>query len=753
MKIVVAYSGGLDTSVLLKWLKETYQAEVIAYCADVGQGDELDGLEEKALNTGASKYFIGDLRESFAADYIFPMLQAGAIYEGRYLLGTSIARPCIAAGMLEVAQAEGADAIAHGATGKGNDQVRFELTAAALAPKIKCIAPWRDARFREQFPGRSEMIAYAEANGIPVKASMKKPYSMDRNLLHISFEAGMLEDPWFDATTPENRDMYVLSTSPEDAPDQPEYVQILFEKGNAIGLRHDDLDAIIAELGDVAPTGQQDGYTLLTPYGVMRVLNLLGGRNGVGRVDIVENRFVGMKSRGVYETPGGTILTAAHRDIEALTIDREAMHIRDSLIPKYAQLVYNGFWFAPEREAIQALVTETQKRVSGEVRVKLYKGNIMNAGRRSPFSLYSRPSPPWKAVPRRPTTRTTPPASSPSTRCASRREGSPVARGSSSPAPLSSPSHRHISQAWAAKPAPNAVSHQRAVVPGCVHRPLQREQHRRAAHVSTVAAAPPGCHPGGAAAPPRAPRSRHGRRCGRAPGRARPCGARTRPDTASAASPGTARCNWFFKRPPAFTKRIFSRCSGTCTVVKFPACQRPGSRLVRPDRRRRAVTEQAQADQHPGVVVGVERRRADLHRHRRHPRPRVRGQEPLRRAQHRDRRPAAEPDQVLQVRRIPQTELLGHVARHPRAQVTGAGAHEQRVQVAGRQTRRRRAPCTSALPASSRRLALEQLVEFLRRAAAHRVDPVDAQVARLDPGLPVAEDLAHQQPATAPSVR
>ena len=317
------------------------------------------------------------------------MIQAGAIYEGRYLLGTSIARPCIAKGMIDIALAEGADAIAHGATGKGNDQVRFELSMASLAPHLKCLAPWRDARFREQFPGRAEMIAYAEANGIPIKASMKKPYSMDRNLLHISFEAGMLEDPWYDATTPADRDMYVLSTSPEDAPDRAEMVQILFEKGNAIGLQVEGLEAVIAQLGDVQSGGDSDGYTLLSPYGIMRVLNFLGGKHGVGRVDLVENRFVGMKSRGVYETPGGTILLAAHRDLEALTVDREAMHIRDTLIPKYAQLVYNGFWFAPEREAIQALVSQTQQRVSGEVRLKLYKGNVMNAGRRSPFSLYS----------------------------------------------------------------------------------------------------------------------------------------------------------------------------------------------------------------------------------------------------------------------------------------------------------------------------------------------------------------------------
>jgi argininosuccinate synthase len=389
MKIVVAYSGGLDTSVLLLWLKEKYNAEIIAYCADVGQGDELDGLEQKALTTGASKCYIGDLKEDFAANYIFPMIQAGAIYEGRYLLGTSIARPCIAKGMLDIAIKEGADAIAHGATGKGNDQVRFELSAASLAPNVKCIAPWRDASFRAQFPGRAEMIAFAEAKNIPIKASMKKPYSMDRNLLHISFEAGMLEDPWYDATTPADREMYVLSVAPEDAPDTPEYVEILFDKGNAIGIKHENIDAIVAELGDVKVTASHNGYALLTPYGVMRVLNLLGGRNGVGRVDIVENRFVGMKSRGVYETPGGTILLAAHRDLEALTVDREAMFIRDGLIPKYAQLVYNGFWFAPEREAIQALVTHTQQTVSGEVRVKLYKGNVMNAGRKSPHSLYS----------------------------------------------------------------------------------------------------------------------------------------------------------------------------------------------------------------------------------------------------------------------------------------------------------------------------------------------------------------------------
>ncbi len=270
MKIVVAYSGGLDTSVLLLWLKEKYNAEIIAYCSDCGQGDELDGLEAKALSTGASKCYIDDQKEEFARDYIFPMFQANAVYEGRYLLGTSIARPCITKGMIDVALKEGADAIAHGATGKGNDQVRFELSAAALAPGIKCIAPWRDAEFRKQFPGRKEMIEYAEANNIPVKASMKKPYSMDRNLLHISFEAGALEDTWHDATGESDKDMYVLSVSPEDAPDQPQMLQCLFEKGDIIGLQTEGLTPLIAELGDFEVQGEKDGYTLLTPYGVMR---------------------------------------------------------------------------------------------------------------------------------------------------------------------------------------------------------------------------------------------------------------------------------------------------------------------------------------------------------------------------------------------------------------------------------------------------------------------------------------------------
>jgi argininosuccinate synthase len=367
-KIVVAYSGGLDTSVILNWLKETYGAEIIAFCADVGQAEELDGLEEKALKTGASKCFVDDLNEEFARDFIFPMMQAGAIYEGQYFLGTSIARPLIAKRMVEIARQEGATAVAHGATGKGNDQVRFELTAAALAPDIEVIAPWRDARFRSKFPGRAEMIAYAESHGVPIAASAKKPYSMDRNLLHISYEAGILEDPWFDAGDLKNREYFTtLSVLPEDAPDLPEHVQIEFERGLCIAVNGEKL----------------------TPLEVMHTLNKLGGKHGVGRVDMVENRFVGMKSRGVYETPGGAILHFAHRQMESLTMDREVMHLRDSLIPKYAELVYNGFWFAPEREAIQALVTESQKHVTGTVRVKLYKGGIHGAGVKSPVSLYN----------------------------------------------------------------------------------------------------------------------------------------------------------------------------------------------------------------------------------------------------------------------------------------------------------------------------------------------------------------------------
>jgi argininosuccinate synthase len=370
MKIVLAYSGGLDTSVLLSWIKDTYgNAEMIAFCANIGQEDELTGLEKKAKKTGASKIYIDDLQDEFAKDFIYPMMRAGAIYEGQYFLGTSIARPLIAKRMVEIARAEKADAIAHGATGKGNDQVRFELTAAALAPELQIIAPWRDERYRKDFPGRQEMIDYCAAKGIPVQASAKKPYSMDRNLLHISYEAGILEDPWYDSFDPEeNRDYFTtLSVLPEDAPDKPEYVELDFVKGDC-----------------VAVNGKQ-----LTPLQVMKTLNKRGGKHGVGRVDMVENRFVGMKSRGVYETPGGSILHYAHRQMESLTMDREVMHQRDALIPKYAELIYNGFWYAPERLALQAYFEESQKNVTGTVRVKLYKGGLYVAGRKSKVSLYN----------------------------------------------------------------------------------------------------------------------------------------------------------------------------------------------------------------------------------------------------------------------------------------------------------------------------------------------------------------------------
>jgi len=371
MKIVLAYSGGLDTSVILRWLQQNYDAQIVAFCADIGQEEELEGLEEKARQTGAMKCIIEDLRDEFARDFIFPMFQAGAIYEGQYFLGTSIARPLIAKRMIEIARAEGADAIAHGATGKGNDQVRFELTAAALGPELRVIAPWREERFRKQFPGRAEMIACAEANNIPVVASAAKPYSMDRNLLHISFESGELEDPWFDASGPDARAMYKLSVSPEEAPDVPEYVDLTFENGNCVN---------VAQVSNLR--------TKMSPLRVMQTLNKLGGKNGIGRVDIVENRFVGMKGRGVYETPGGAILHFAHRQIETLTMDREVMQLRDGLIPKYSALVYNGFWFSPEGEALQAFITESQRDVTGVVRLKLYKGNIIVAGRKSPHSLY-----------------------------------------------------------------------------------------------------------------------------------------------------------------------------------------------------------------------------------------------------------------------------------------------------------------------------------------------------------------------------
>ena len=366
MKIVLAYSGGLDTSVIVKWLKETYDAEIVTFAADIGQQEELNGLARKAKATGASKHFTLDLVEEFARDFIYPMVRANAIYEGQYYLGTSIARPLIAKAQLEIARREKADTVAHGATGKGNDQCRFELTYMALAPKLEIVAPWKIAAFREQFPGRAEMIDYCRTHRIPVEASLKKPYSMDRNLLHISYEAGILEDPWFDPTTKANKGMFKLSVSPEDAPDKPEYVELDFARGDC-----------------VAVNGRK-----LSPAGVLKALNKLGGKHGIGRVDLVENRFVGMKSRGVYETPGGTILMQGHRQVESLTMDREVMHLRDSLIPKYAELVYYGFWFAPEREALQALVDESQKHVTGTVRLKLYKGNIITCGRKSKYSLY-----------------------------------------------------------------------------------------------------------------------------------------------------------------------------------------------------------------------------------------------------------------------------------------------------------------------------------------------------------------------------
>ncbi len=366
MKIVLAYSGGLDTSVLVSWLKEHYSAEIITFAADVGQEEELEGLPEKAKATGASAHYTVDLVDEFARDFIFPMMRANAVYEGQYFLGTSIARPLIAKAHVEIAEKEGADAVAHGATGKGNDQVRFELTYGALAPKLQIISPWRMGVFRKAFPGRTEMINYCREHAIDVEASASKPYSMDRNLLHISYEAGILEDPWFDPTTPENKGMFKLTTSPEDAPDEPEYVELDFERGDCVAVNG----------------------VAMTPAQVMKHLNKLAGKHGIGRVDLIENRFVGMKSRGVYETPGGTILMHAHRNMETLTMDRDLMHLRDSLIPRYAQLIYNGFWYAPEREALQAFIDDSQKSVTGTVRLKLYKGNVITVGRKSPLSLY-----------------------------------------------------------------------------------------------------------------------------------------------------------------------------------------------------------------------------------------------------------------------------------------------------------------------------------------------------------------------------
>src|ERR1700704_854654 len=357
-KIVLAYSGGLDTSVMLRWLKDQYQCEVVCYCADVGQGAEMDGLEEKAKATGASKLYIEDLREEFVRDYVWTAVKANALYEGVYLMGTSLARPVIAKRQIEIARRENADAVAHGSTGKGNDQVRFELTYYALQPDIKVIAPWRDWEFK----GRTDLIAYAETHGIPVSATIDKPYSTDRNLMHVSYEGGILEDPW--AEPPEN--IFQMTRSPEQAKSEAEYIEIGFEKGEPVSIDGERMD----------------------PVALLSKLNELGGEHGIGRGDLVENRFVGMKSRGGYETPGGTILHVAHRALESITLDREVLHLRDSLVPRYAEMIYYGFWFSPEREAVQGLIDAVQRDVTGTVRLKLYKGTVTVAGRKSPRSLY-----------------------------------------------------------------------------------------------------------------------------------------------------------------------------------------------------------------------------------------------------------------------------------------------------------------------------------------------------------------------------
>jgi argininosuccinate synthase len=357
-KIILAYSGGLDTSVAITWLKEKYNCEVVAMAADVGQGEELEPLHEKAINSGASKLYIEDVREEFIRDFVYPMIKSGALYEGKYFLGTAIARPAIAKRLVEVAEKEGADAIAHGATGKGNDQVRFELTVKALAPHLKIVAPWREWDIRS----RDDAFDYAEKHGIPVPVTKAKPYSMDRNIWHLSFEGGILENP--DAE-PE-KEMFVLTVAPEDAPDVPEYVEIDFAQG--------------------IPTGV-NGQTL-GPVELLTELNQIAGRHGVGRLDMVENRLVGMKSRGVYETPGGTLLYAAHKELESLTLDRETSHYKEVLAVKYGELVYNGQWYTPLRVALDAFIDSTQRNVTGSVRLKLYKGNIIVAGRKSIYSLY-----------------------------------------------------------------------------------------------------------------------------------------------------------------------------------------------------------------------------------------------------------------------------------------------------------------------------------------------------------------------------
>ncbi len=357
-KIVLAYSGGLDTSVIVPWLVENYGCEVICFCADVGQGEELAGLEAKAKASGASQLVIRDLREEFAADYLFPVLQAGAVYERKYLLGTSIARPLIAKHQVDVAHQVGADAVAHGATGKGNDQVRFELTYTALDPRLHVVAPWREWEIRS----REDAIRYAKAHNVPVAATMKSIYSRDRNLWHLSHEGGLLEDPW---SEPEEA-MFQISTSPDNAPETPEYVEIEFESGVP-----------------TAVNGQK-----LSPAKIVETLNTLGGKHGIGRVDLVEGRLVGMKSHGVYETPGGTILYAAHQELESIVLDKETLHYKDVIALKYAEIIYNGLWFSPLREALAAFVDSTQGPVTGVVRLKLFKGNIIPAGRKSKFSLY-----------------------------------------------------------------------------------------------------------------------------------------------------------------------------------------------------------------------------------------------------------------------------------------------------------------------------------------------------------------------------
>lgn len=358
-KVVLAYSGGLDTSVILKWLAETYECEVIAFSADIGQGEELDPVEEKARKTGASAVYINDLKEEFVNDYVFPAFRANAIYESQYLLGTSLARPLIAKRQIEIAREENADAVSHGATGKGNDQVRFELGYYAIDPYIKVIAPWR----QWELNSRTALMAFAKKHGIEVTSTKEKPYSTDRNLLHISYEGGILEDPW----NPPPEDMFLLTVSPRQAPDAPEVIDIDFLQGNPSAIN-----------------GQK-----LSPAKLLEELNRLGGRHGIGRADIVENRFVGMKSRGVYETPGGTIMRTAHIAMESITMDREVMHLRDSLIPRYSEIIYNGFWFSPERELLQSMIDETQINVSGTVRIELYKGNCRVMGRKSENSLYS----------------------------------------------------------------------------------------------------------------------------------------------------------------------------------------------------------------------------------------------------------------------------------------------------------------------------------------------------------------------------